>query len=102
MRRNLAKIDSDGISRITSKNYDIEKYQEELQKMKLLYNKSNNSYNELKVEYNKLEKDYKNNIKFLELIMNKANISALDDFLDNGNSDNTNNTGKNTHYECNA
>ncbi len=59
---------------INSKNYiDIDKYRDELIKLKQELNKRNKDYQDLKVEYAKLEKENKSNLKLIELVINESN-----------------------------
>ena len=62
---------------ITNLN-EIEKFRDEILKLKIELNKKNYEYQELKVEYNKLDKAYKSNIILLEKLINEANNSIID------------------------
>ena len=57
---------------------EIEKFRDEILKLKIELNKKNYEYQELKVEYNKLDKAYKSNIILLEKLINEANNSIMD------------------------
>ena len=69
-RNSLRKNNSEKKLIINNVNYiDIDKYRDELIKLKQELNKRNKEYQELKVEYQKLEKDNKSNMKLIELII---------------------------------
>ena len=62
---------------INNVNYiDVDKYRDELIKLKQELNKRNKEYQELKVEYLKLEKDNKSNLKLIELIICESDSSG--------------------------
>ena len=62
---------------INNVNYiDVDKYRDELIKLKQELNKRNKEYQELKVEYLKLEKDNKSNMKLIELIICESDSSG--------------------------
>ena len=61
---------------INNVNYiDIDKYRDELIKLKQELNKRNKEYQELKVEYLKLENENKSNLKLMELIVYESNAN---------------------------
>ena len=91
---------------INNVNYlDIDKYRDELIKLKQELNKRNKEYQDLKVEYLKLEKENKSNIKMMELIICESNsnsksnqnlnMSDLNDNNKNNMDDNKNNISNN-------
>lgn len=62
---------------INSVNYiDIDKYRDELIKLKQELNKRNKEYQDLKVEYLKLAKENKSNIKLMELIICESDSNS--------------------------
>lgn len=62
---------------INNVNYiDVDKYRDELIKLKQELNKRNKEYQDLKVEYLKLEKENKSNIKLMELILYESNSNT--------------------------
>ena len=74
LRNNLRKNNSEKRLIINNVNYiDVDKYRDELIKLKQELNKRNKEYQNLKVEYIKLENEYKSNLKFIELIINESN-----------------------------
>jgi hypothetical protein len=74
LRNNLHKNNSEKRLIINNANYmDIDKYRDELIKLKQELNKRNKEYQDLKVEYTKLENEYKSNLKLIELIINESN-----------------------------
>ena len=101
MRKSFTKLETASFFRGNTKRYDIEKFQEELQRTKIQYNQLSKAYSDLKVEYNKLEKDYRYNIKFMEVIIKKANISSLDEYLDNDNKIENDKNGENSSSKNN-
>ena len=71
---------------INNINYiDIDKYRDELIKLKQELNKRNKEYQELKVEYLKLEKDNKSNLKLIELIICESDSSGTSNNVMNTN-----------------
>ena len=67
-------------------NYiDVDKYRDELIKLKQELNKRNKEYQELKVEYLKLEKDNKSNLKLIELIICESDSSGTSNNVMNTN-----------------
>ena len=74
LRNNLRHNYSEKKLIINSINYiDVDKYRDELIKLKQELNKRNKEYQDLKVEYAKLEKENKSNLKLIELIINESN-----------------------------
>ena len=74
LRNNLHKNNSEKRLIINNVNYiDVDKYRDELIKLKQELNKRNKEYQDLKVEYTKLENEYKSNLKLIELIINESN-----------------------------
>ena len=62
---------------INSVNYiDVDKYRDELIKLKQELNKRNKEYQDLKVEYLKLAKENKSNIKLMELIICESDSNS--------------------------
>ena len=71
---------------INNVNYiDVDKYRDELIKLKQELNKRNKEYQELKVEYLKLEKDNKSNLKLIELIICESDSSGTSNNVMNTN-----------------
>ena len=74
LRNNLRHNYSEKKLIINNVNYiDVDKYRDELIKLKQELNKRNKEYQDLKVEYAKLEKENKSNLKLIELIINESN-----------------------------
>ena len=71
---------------INNVNYiDVDKYRDELIKLKQELNKRNKEYQELKVEYLKLEKNNKSNLKLIELIICESDSSGTSNNVMNTN-----------------
>ena len=71
---------------INNVNYiDVDKYRDELIKLKQELNKRNKEYQELKVEYLKLEKDNKSNLKLIELIICESDSNGTSNNVMNTN-----------------
>ena len=71
---------------INNVNYiDVDKYRDELIKLKQELNKRNKEYQELKVEYLKLEKDNKSNLKLIELIICESDSNGISNNVMNTN-----------------
>ena len=93
---------------INNVNYiDVDKYRDELIKLKQELNKRNKEYQDLKVEYLKLEKENKSNIKLMELILyesnsnNKPNPNVNMSEIVNLNDNNKNNLDENPNNKTN-
>ena len=85
-RNSLRKNNSEKKLIINNVNYiDIDKYRDELIKLKQELNKRNKEYQELKVEYLKLEKDNKSNLKLIELIICESDSSGTSNNVMNTN-----------------
>ena len=96
---------------INNVNYiDVDKYRDELIKLKQELNKRNKEYQDLKVEYAKLEKENKSNLKILELIINESNSNDDNNIYNtfsgdmynnmNGNNTNTIDNNINSSTKC--
>ena len=76
---------------------DLDKFRDELLKLKTELNKRNKEYQDLKVEYIKLENDYKSNIKLMGVFLNESSTENNSPFYDTNN----NNFIKETSPETN-
>ena len=85
-RNVLRKNNSEKKLIINNVNYiDIDKYRDELIKLKQELNKRNKEYQELKVEYQKLEKENKSNLKLIELIICESDSNNSKNIMSNTN-----------------
>ena len=93
---------------INNVNYiDIDKYRDELIKLKQEINKRNKEYQELKVECQKLGKENKSNMKLMELVLYESKINTkpnqnlnISDII-KMNDNNKNNVDENANHKVN-
>ena len=93
---------------INNVNYvDVDKYRDELIKLKQELNKRNKEYQELKVECQKLGKENKSNMKLMELVLYESKINTkpnqnlnISDII-KMNDNNKNNVDENANHKVN-
>ena len=78
-RTNLRHNNSEKKLIINNVNYiDVDKYRDEVIKLKQELNKRNKEYQDLKVECLKLGKENKSNMKLMELVLYESRLNAKD------------------------
>ena len=93
---------------INNVNYvDVDKYRDELIKLKQELNKRNKEYQELKVECQKLGKENKSNMKLMELVLYESKLNTkpnqnlnISDII-KMNNNNKNNVDENANHKVN-
>lgn len=66
---------------VDESEWDMDRYKEEIIKIKSAYNKVSQEYQDLKIDYNKLLSDHKTNMKMIDEIVGEINIGKINETL---------------------